>query len=138
MLELEVGISGFEGCVSFLGFPPRKPSWLRKPRTPRDARVTMPCAHVAIIALPIWKKIGEDVVGQYRPGRGGWEPKLGPKPYRKRSLCYRARAPAGPSAHNLARQRDGTRLTHFILAIWAAFQEHFALSQPSLASFDYD
>ena len=44
MLELEVGISGFEGCVSFLGFPPRKPSWLRKPRTPRDARVTMPCA----------------------------------------------------------------------------------------------
>ena len=26
MLELEVGISGFEGCVSFLGFPPRKPS----------------------------------------------------------------------------------------------------------------
>ena len=26
MLELEVGISGFKGCVSFLGFLPRKPS----------------------------------------------------------------------------------------------------------------
>ena len=62
MLELEVGISGFEGCVSFLGFPPRKPSWLRKPRTPRDARVTMPCAcgdHR--VATEIWVNLAERV-----------------------------------------------------------------------------
>ena len=49
--------------------------------------------------------------------RGGWvQPKLGPKPYRKRSLCYRARAPAGPAAHSLAQRRDGQQLPRFIMA----------------------
>eukprot|EP01045_Picozoa_sp_COSAG04_P030297 COSAG04_NODE_5219_length_1697_cov_9.836045_2_plen_118_part_00 len=94
MLELEVGISGFEGCVSFLGFPPRKPSWLRKPRTPRDRDGSS--AADRAVQFP--------------------QPKLGPKPYRKRSLCYRARAPAGPAAHSLAQRRDGQQLPRFIMA----------------------
>ena len=63
-------------------------------------------------------------------GLDGWvQPKLGPKPYRKRSLCYRARAPAGPAAHSLARQRGGLQLFHFILAIWAAFWPFIGLGR---------
>ena len=39
--------------------------------------------------------------------RGLGPAEIGTKPYRKRSLCYRARAPAGPAAHSLAQRRDG-------------------------------
>ena len=74
------------------------------------------------------RKIVEDVVGQYRPGRGGWEPKLGPKPYRKRSLCYRARAPAGPAAHRLAQRREDSSSLVFIMACGLRSDSIFALS----------
>ena len=113
MLELEVGIWSFEGCVSFLGFP--------RPANPLAPKTENPPRRQSDHAVCMWRssrcqygrKIVEDVVGQYRPGRGGWEPKLGPKPYRKRSLCYRARAPAGPAAHRLAQRRDGQQLSRF-------------------------
>ena len=59
---------------------------------------------------------------------GGAGPKLGPKPYRKRSLCYRARAPAGPAAHRLAQRREDSSSLVFIMACGLRSDSIFALS----------
>ena len=83
MLELEVGIWSFEGCVSFLGFPrpanPLAPKTENPPRRQSDHAV-MPCARQAIIYGVAYFHLGT-------PGRNGFgtPSEFLPKPPRHRS-----------------------------------------------------
>ena len=127
------GYFGLRGLRFFPGLS--APQTLLAPKTenpPRRQSDHALCMWRSSRCQYVRKKIVEDVVGQYRPGRGGWEPKLGPKPCRKRSLCYRARAPAGPAAHSFA--RSATDSSSFILSWLCGLRSNSILHLASHAS----